>query len=54
MVIDPDQKAVQKYGIQGFPTVFVIDAKGQIRYQNVGVAQNIEDILEAQVQSLLE
>ena len=54
VVIDPDQKAVQKYGIQGFPTVFVIDAKGQIRYQNIGLAQNIEDILEAQVQSLLE
>ena len=54
VVIDPDQKAVSQYGIQGFPTVFLIDANGQIRYRNVGLAQDIEDILEAQLQSLLE
>ena len=52
-VIDPEQSAVNAFGVQGFPSVYVIDAKGQIRYRNVGVAEDIEHILEAQVQSLL-
>jgi len=54
VVIDPEQKAVGSFGIQGFPTVFIIDATGRIRYRNVGVADEIEQILEAQIQSLLE
>jgi hypothetical protein len=32
----------------------VIDPKGQIRFQNIGVAENIDAILEAQIESLLE
>ncbi len=54
VVIDPEQKASNGFGIQAFPTVFVIDASGRIRYRNVGVADEIEQILEAQIQSLLE
>ena len=53
-VIDPLQSAVRSYDVQGFPSVYVIDSKGRIRYQNVGVADNIDDILEAQIESLLE
>jgi thiol-disulfide isomerase/thioredoxin len=54
VVIDPDQTASGGFGIQAFPTVFVIDASGQIRYRNVGVAEEIEQILEAQIESLIE
>jgi thiol-disulfide isomerase/thioredoxin/Flp pilus assembly protein TadD len=53
-VIDPQQVAVNSYKVQGFPSVFVIDPKGQIRFQNIGVAENIDAILEAQIESLLE
>ncbi len=54
VVIDPEQSAVAGFNVQAFPTVFVIDAKGRIRFLNVGVAENIDEILEAQVESLLE
>lgn len=54
VVIDPEQKASNGFGIQAFPTVFVIDASGKIRYRNIGVADEIEQILEAQIESLLE
>ena len=54
VVIDPEQSAVQGFNVQAFPTVFIIDATGRIRFQNVGVAENIDEIIEAQVESLLE
>ena len=54
VVYDHEQTAVRSYGLQGFPTVFLIDRSGKIRYRNVGFDPVIDDILEAQIQSLLE
>jgi len=54
VVLDHDRTATIAYQIEGFPTVFMIDKSGQIRYRNVGVSDGIEDILSAQVESLLE
>jgi thiol-disulfide isomerase/thioredoxin len=54
VVYDHDGSAVKNYGIQGFPTVFLIDRTGKIRYKNVGFSEQISEILEAQIQSLLE
>jgi tartrate dehydratase beta subunit/fumarate hydratase class I family protein len=52
-VIDLDTKAVEEFKVEGFPTVFVIDGQGKIRYSNRGVSEGIEQILEAQIKSLL-
>jgi len=54
VVFDHDRSAVQSYAISAFPTVFMIDKSGRVRYRNVGVSQGIEDILTAQIESLLE
>lgn len=53
VIIDHDRVAVEAYDIPGFPTVFIIDGAGQIRYRNVGYEDGVELILEAQLQTLL-
>jgi thiol-disulfide isomerase/thioredoxin len=53
-VADLDRVAVESYGITGFPTVFLVDRTGKIRYRNTGVSQDIETILSDQIESLLE
>ena len=53
VVIDHDRVAVEAYKIPGFPTVFMIDGEGTIRYRNVGYDEGVEQILEAQIESLL-
>jgi peroxiredoxin/tetratricopeptide (TPR) repeat protein len=53
VILDHDHIASDAYGIQGFPTVFLIDKKGTIRYKNVGVSEGIEMILADQIESLL-
>jgi len=54
VVLDHERNAQMAYDIQGFPTVYLIDRTGKIRYQNVGVAEGIEHILADQIDSLLE
>jgi len=54
VVLDHERSAQMAYDIQGFPTVYLIDRTGKIRYQNVGVADGIEHILSDQIDSLLE
>lgn len=53
VVIDHDRVAVEGYKIPGFPTVFMIDGTGTIRYRNIGYDEGVEEILEAQLQSLI-
>ena len=52
VVLDHDRVAVEAYKIPGFPTVFMIDGQGQIRYRNVGYEHGVEQILEAQLLAL--
>jgi len=54
VVIDHNRQAVEPYGITGFPTVFIVDKTGQIRFKNVGVADGIETILQDQIDSLMD
>jgi len=54
VIVDHDQVAAAAYGITGFPTVFLIDKSGTIRYRNVGVSEGIETILQDQIESLLQ
>lgn len=53
VVLDHDRVAIEAYKIPGFPTVFMIDGQGQIRYRNVGYEHGVEQILEAQLVSLI-
>ncbi len=53
-VIDPKQVVTNAYLVEGFPSAYVIDREGKIRYRNVGVADGIEHIIEAQIESLLD
>ncbi len=54
VVLDHDRVAQTAYDIEAFPTVFLIDKTGKIRYRNVGLSPGIEDILVAQIESLLK
>ena len=54
IVIDHDRVAGDSYQITGFPTLFVVDKKGQIRFRNVGADPGIERILADQIDSVME
>jgi len=54
VVYDHDRAAVEGYQLEAFPTVFLIDRTGSIRYRNVGVTPGIDSIIEAQIETLLE
>lgn len=53
VVIDHDRVAVEAYNVRAFPTVFVVDGEGKIRYRNVGFEEGVDQILEAQLESLM-
>lgn len=53
VVIDHQRTAVQAFGVNAFPTVYLIDPQGTIRYVNVGYTEGIDQILELQIHSLL-
>ena len=54
VVVDHDQVATNAYNVSGFPTVYLVDKTGNIRYKNVGVSEGIETILQDQIESLLD
>jgi thiol-disulfide isomerase/thioredoxin len=54
VVIDHDRVAVEAYDLPGFPTVYMIDGNGQIRYRNVGYEEGVEQILEAQLEAMVK
>ena len=54
VVIDHDKVAVESYAIEGFPTVYIIDPEGQIRYRNLGYEDGVEQVIEAQLESLMK
>ena len=54
LIDDHEHSAVGDYEIEGFPTVFLIDKTGRIRFKNVGFTREIDQILSAQIESLME
>ena len=54
VVLDHERTAQTAYDIEAFPTVFLIDKTGKIRFRNVGVEPNIEHVLADQIESLLD
>ena len=53
-VYDLDDSAAQKFQVASFPTVFLVDHTGRIRYRNIGFHESISDIMSLQIESLLE
>lgn len=41
---DPDGSLLQRFGVQGLPTVIVLDAQGKLRHASAGVP-NAEQLL---------
>jgi thiol-disulfide isomerase/thioredoxin len=54
VLVDHEQVAVKAHGVEAYPTAFVIDRAGRIRYRNRGYTDGIEHILEAQIEDLLK
>jgi thiol-disulfide isomerase/thioredoxin len=52
-VLFADNSVPDEYGVNGIPTLFVIDKNGIIRYRNVGYTPYADQILTWQVNSLL-
>jgi peroxiredoxin len=43
----------KQYGVEGFPTSFVIDQKGMIKYVSLGVSPQNKELLAAEIAKLL-
>ena len=54
VVLDSERAAQTAYDIEAFPTLFLIDKTGKIRFKNVGVLPGIEHVLADQIESLLD
>lgn len=54
VVLDPEMEAGEQYKIRGFPTVFVIDGTGQIRYRTVGYSSGVSEMIEMQIKAELD
>ena len=54
VALDLDHKTVEAYAVESFPTLLVIDKVGRMRYRNAGFSPDIEPILTAQIESLIE
>ena len=46
--------AKKLFKVVGFPTHFVIDQEGKIRYKHVGYTPNVRDIIKSEINSLLK
>jgi thiol-disulfide isomerase/thioredoxin len=53
-VFDLDDSAAQKFRVDSFPTVFLVDHTGRIRYRNIGFTESISEIMSLQIESLLD
>jgi thiol-disulfide isomerase/thioredoxin len=53
-VYDLDDRAALLFKVASFPTVFIADPSGKIRYRNIGFSEGISDILTLQIESLIE
>ena len=54
VMYDHERSAVDAFQIQGFPSLFLVDREGVVRYVNVGFDPNVGKILDAQIESLLK
>jgi thiol-disulfide isomerase/thioredoxin len=53
VVLDTAHAAVDAFRVDGFPTTFVIDAAGDLRYRNLGFSPGDDLVLEEQIRRLV-
>jgi thiol-disulfide isomerase/thioredoxin len=53
IVFDPDGLLAGKFGVQGIPTSFLIDRRGQIQWKHEGFELADRDVLGRQIRSLV-
>lgn len=53
VVADPELSAGNNYKVDGFPTVFVIDRQGKIRYRMIGYSPDTPELMEIQIKTEL-
>jgi peroxiredoxin len=53
VILDHEMKAGTEYKVETFPTIFIIDRNGQIRYRTDGYSPDIGEILEVEIQTEL-
>lgn len=52
VAIDIDHVTAANYGLMNFPTIFLIDRGGAIRYKNVGASDDLAKVVEMQIEAL--
>lgn len=52
-VLDADAKVEADYGVEGYPTVYLIDRQGRVRFQHIGYGPGNEEKLEEEIKELL-
>ncbi|HEY6866925.1 MAG TPA: TlpA disulfide reductase family protein, partial [Candidatus Eisenbacteria bacterium] len=51
---DPDGVAVQAHGIVSYPTLLLVDRAGRVRFRNVGYREGFDEIIAAQLATLIK
>jgi thiol-disulfide isomerase/thioredoxin len=54
VAFDPEMEVGNKYQVNAFPTVYIIDGKGKLRYRNIGFDSDVADIMEIQINAALD
>jgi peroxiredoxin len=52
ILLDPDNRAYDAYGVRGLPTLYLIDADGKLRNQWVGFSDDVASEVEKAVTAL--
>ncbi len=53
-VLDHDRKAVEAYGLEGYPSTYLIDGAGRLRFLNLGYVPGDEEVVAEQIRALVE
>ncbi len=53
VLMDYERKFPEKYGVEGFPTSFVIGRDGNFKFENRGYSPQYEEILKTQIEQLI-
>jgi peroxiredoxin len=53
IVLDPNGREIAGYGVRGYPTTFVIDREGNLRWRRDGIIRDNDGELAAQLEAAL-
>jgi len=54
ILIDADKRVVNTWKVRAYPTLYLIDRRGNIRYNQIGYSKETEEGIRAKVKELLE